>query len=713
MEFVRETPVKRRKLSAPPFAESQPYNSQDDSGDDLFADFETVATLPVTQKPSTRNALDMLSSSPPYITQPTQVIDRAGRIPETPEPRSSAVQVVASSPLNSPSVSRLPLGKGGILASSMAPPGTAFQLPFGVTKRSAVLEISDDDENQIQYQGGSSDEESQVASHIKPSKFTARSQALSKLRDAQNKKLSPPADGIQKFKEITSKSFYKPLDKRKGSGLTGSVFDSRNRDESNTSSVISAPKRSADTMANAYGGSSRPVKLIRQTGPAKAMPVPQTMYNTTDDIEDDGIRRKVIRMQTIIGGYSVDVCYGVLALKKGNVEDALEYMTTFEDGPIHIDLTSSPARSVSYGLSSPPQPTAKQQVRASQTIQEKYASTLQGVPRNTQVVDISSSVPPKPRRRLVKGRKNRSSPVPSLPRTPVPLSREISPESVDSTDSAIEIEPEDDVELESDLLNFFNTCSLQDLADIATITEDLAALVITNRPFQSLEDVRQVSTEPTPATATKRAKTKRPVGEKIVNTCETMWTGYEAVDKLVEQCKTIGKPLTEEMQRWGLDVFGIAKEGELELVSFDNLQTEDRDTRLRDSGIGTPAISGDEDDVIKGSRGRGGPKVPFFPQPSIMAPGVTLKDYQVVGINWLSLMFDNKLSCILADDMGLGKTCQVIAFLASLFEKGIMGPHVVIVPGSTLENWLREFQAFCPVLNVMPYYGMQLNISHV
>ena len=57
--------------------------------------------------------------------------------------------------------------------------------------------------------------------------------------------------------------------------------------------------------------------------------------------------------------------------------------------------------------------------------------------------------------------------------------------------------------------------------------------------------------------------------------------------------------------------------------------------------------------------------------------------------------------------MGLGKTCQVVAFLAHLVEKGIKGPHLVVVPGSTLENWLREFSVFCPQLHVMPYYAGQ------
>ncbi|CAG2177919.1 unnamed protein product [Oppiella nova] len=58
--------------------------------------------------------------------------------------------------------------------------------------------------------------------------------------------------------------------------------------------------------------------------------------------------------------------------------------------------------------------------------------------------------------------------------------------------------------------------------------------------------------------------------------------------------------------------------------------------------------------------------------------------------------------------MGLGKTIQVIAFFAYLRErKAVRGPHLVIVPASTLENWSREFQTWCPDINILLYYGHQ------
>lgn len=56
---------------------------------------------------------------------------------------------------------------------------------------------------------------------------------------------------------------------------------------------------------------------------------------------------------------------------------------------------------------------------------------------------------------------------------------------------------------------------------------------------------------------------------------------------------------------------------------------------------------------------------------------------------------------------GLGKTAQVIALLAHLKEVKAKGPHLVIVPSSTLDNWLREFSVFAPSLEVRSYYGSQ------
>ncbi|KAJ7994380.1 hypothetical protein DPEC_G00265260 [Dallia pectoralis] len=92
-------------------------------------------------------------------------------------------------------------------------------------------------------------------------------------------------------------------------------------------------------------------------------------------------------------------------------------------------------------------------------------------------------------------------------------------------------------------------------------------------------------------------------------------------------------------------------------------------------------------------------------QPSILNDKLQLKAYQLVGLKWLLLLHQNNLSGILADEMGLGKTIQAIAFLARLYQDGIQGPHLITVPSSTLDNWVRELKLWCPSLKVLVYYG--------
>lgn len=60
----------------------------------------------------------------------------------------------------------------------------------------------------------------------------------------------------------------------------------------------------------------------------------------------------------------------------------------------------------------------------------------------------------------------------------------------------------------------------------------------------------------------------------------------------------------------------------------------------------------------------------------------------------------NGLNGILADEMGLGKTLQTISFLGYLKHyRSIPGPHLVVVPKSTLQNWSREFELWTPDVN--------------
>ncbi|KAF2146936.1 uncharacterized protein K452DRAFT_208528, partial [Aplosporella prunicola CBS 121167] len=648
---------------------------------------ETIATVPVNQY-NDSTALSRFSPPPfsevPEVTQPTQILDTP--IAARTDP-NSIVQVAASSPLHYAQPSSSPPSK--LSMAGIAPPGTIFRPP---PRARPTAKASFDDDPPV----ADSSEDELSKADIKPSSFSRR-----RIADIAGDQ-APSA-----FKQIMSQFEFK------GSG---------------------SQKRPADDSASAYAaGRRRPQQPPRQQGPARAQPVEITM----DDIPDFELQQKVKRMQAVYPHVSITTHYNALLTKKGNFDDAMVYVCELEDKEQAskvkntIDLTSDDDK---------PQPIkpkniAKREVKTTKSIQDKWGST-QTAKRDVApsksiqekwsakqpqrlsdfVEDRSSPVessPPKTRRRLVQGRKS-AAPLtsePGSPEKPVvkPAARKpITIESDDESDPGVETaeeEEEEDLELEGNLLNFLNTCPAKELADISNQTIEIAEGIIARRPFKNLDQVRRIDLNPPTATtkAGKKKTTRKPIGEKVMDICEEMWTGYEAIDELVAHCNGLAKPLAAEMKRWGINVSGAAKEGgELNLLSLEEAKSE------KDSGIGTPSSSAALDEEEDGDIKITTRKPQFLQKPSVMAVSLILKDYQIVGLNWLNLLWSKKLSCILADDMGLGKTCQVISFLSHLYETGASDrPHLVIVPGSTLENWLREFKSFSPKLVVEPYYGSQ------
>lgn len=84
----------------------------------------------------------------------------------------------------------------------------------------------------------------------------------------------------------------------------------------------------------------------------------------------------------------------------------------------------------------------------------------------------------------------------------------------------------------------------------------------------------------------------------------------------------------------------------------------------------------------------------------------TLKQYQIQGLEWMVSLYNNNLNGILADEMGLGKTIQTIALITYLMEhKRLNGPYLIIVPLSTLSNWVYELDKWAPSIVKISYKG--------
>ncbi|KAI9669725.1 MAG: hypothetical protein M1831_007421 [Alyxoria varia] len=698
------------------------YDSDNDSGDDLINQFytqssspqpqhETVATIPI---PNQNEQTQPDQST--FQTQPTQILstpfqlgarrylqgrgssstpvdnDRSST-PQSHHPGASdAVQVAASSPTQRSPVQMTPsystqlpsqaqngFNNGGF-ASAMAPPGTQFRHPTQQATQHQTqtydqtqpMDITDD-ERKVD----SSDEDDN-RNDIKPSVLTRGGQPIGPGRIEE----SP--------------------------GPFGNAF------KSHFSFNDATPqKRSADAMANAYAGLRSVPKRPRQNGPTQANAPQQDMG--MDQIMDYEIRSKVTEIRDVYIEHSIKQIYQALMKSRGNKQDAQAILADQRPGLSQVSQAQADKLEFTREAS-PSKPSMKHEVKAKRTINEKWL----GAPVRKNAVEKSAvelkkdeaGKPPqlgpesvdttKPRRRLIRKKQKSPTPDPSSSPPPVISHTGVKPppgaevhliESDDDSGVAVEPEVDSDIGLGDELLSLLNSCVAEELIELTGQPKDVVDHVLAQRPFTDLAKVNAITSASVSKTKTGSKKTlNKKYGERVVDSAQQMLSGYRAVDELVTKCERMGKPLSDEISLWGVD----SGQGELEMTNFDHQSS------THDSGIGTPASSIDEEKSVQKKKPR------LTPQPSIMDPDVTLKDYQVVGVNWLSMLFKHKLSGILADEMGLGKTCQVIAFLANLLEReNVRGPHLVIVPGSTLENWLREFEAFCPTLNVKPYYGLQ------
>ncbi|KAL0245951.1 hypothetical protein GEMRC1_007167 [Eukaryota sp. GEM-RC1] len=118
----------------------------------------------------------------------------------------------------------------------------------------------------------------------------------------------------------------------------------------------------------------------------------------------------------------------------------------------------------------------------------------------------------------------------------------------------------------------------------------------------------------------------------------------------------------------------------------------------------TELISGmlsDEDTSIQQQT----PSYNLYSQPKLLKVG-TLRSYQLEGVSWMARLHQCGLCGILADEMGLGKTIQTIALIAYLKEfHGVSSPHLIVVPKSTLPNWVKEFNKWLPSTKVEAIIG--------
>lgn len=180
------------------------------------------------------------------------------------------------------------------------------------------------------------------------------------------------------------------------------------------------------------------------------------------------------------------------------------------------------------------------------------------------------------------------------------------------------------------------------------------------------------------------------IRNNIFSEAEAIFTGYNSVDDVLQDCEDTAAGLKRAIATWGLSSTSTSATGQTKNGAQDKGKGKESLVESGDGMLNLHSVSASATRKAKDF---------ISVQPALLAEGVKLKEYQLLGVNWLNLLYDRKLSCILADEMGewwifllafdhfltsmfsgLGKTVQVISFFAHLKSRGRKGPHLIVVP---------------------------------
>ncbi|KAK6330288.1 SWI SNF-, matrix-associated actin-dependent regulator of chromatin, subfamily a, containing DEAD H box [Orbilia blumenaviensis] len=622
-------------------------------------------------------------------TVPTQIIDVDADTPTQIVPPSSVVQVAASSPV----VKESPIQQRSVAQGLLTPTATTPTPP----KRPYVVRIDLDSDMEVPYAGSSSeDEETKSATNTSATTFYQSRPKISPIGKSPRVSESPvqSTDPVAKMRNLAGKFAYTPgnasaaadLDKLKAGHAKAQSHplpSQRAPVVPRSSAIIDLSEDSSlfDRLKSEFPeqGNQKIVKAVRDSNHnyKRAKAVLQRWQLSDWGQQPTTVVPKILRVYPWVG---MEGAMDALIRSRGSYDRALQYLA---DAP-----PRNPPEVIVLDDDQEVAPRTKRnsQRAPTKTIREKFShigATQQPAPspspskpaQSPPTTSEGSSLAPKPRKRLVQGKK--------MQRTE--SSEEQETVDLVSSDEEEADEPESrsssPSRTETDMLSFINSTDVAGLIDLSLTDEETAEIILSHRPFSRVDDIREVVN---PNAINGRGRNAKPknIGDKVADQCLKTWEAFMAIDALLKECKALGDKITDGMKGWDVERGSGSGEG-LDIVV------------PGESGSPKPGHSGLSQGMQALMNG----------QPKLMAEDIELKPYQVLGVRWLDLLHELCLGCILADEMGLGKTCQVIGFLALLLEKGIEGPHIVVVPPSTLENWLREFQRFCPTLKVEPYYG--------
>lgn len=167
-------------------------------------------------------------------------------------------------------------------------------------------------------------------------------------------------------------------------------------------------------------------------------------------------------------------------------------------------------------------------------------------------------------------------------------------------------------------------------------TPEQANTIIELRPFLDVDDLNSKLGQG------KKKSGPAGISPRMFEDCTAIFKGYGTVDTILEDCERIGSTLRTAIAAWtsaGQAGKGKTREGGPSLGSSPAPVLDETDDGALSLRSLTPLKQKPKDYLVT--------------QPALLSDNVQLKEYQLLGVNWLNLLYRSNLSCILADEMGM------------------------------------------------------------
>ena len=158
------------------------------------------------------------------------------------------------------------------------------------------------------------------------------------------------------------------------------------------------------------------------------------------------------------------------------------------------------------------------------------------------------------------------------------------------------------INLDEQVLQFINDSDIVDLSDLSDTTMHKAQLIVSHRPYSSLNAFinTKFSDKDTEENASNKRKRRAAAtaneSERLLDKITQSIRGYNAIESVIKKCSSYGDLVTSQMKKWGVQVEGDNSELDLMNLGEDGNDDDDDEDNNSNNSSSNSNTAGANDD---------------------------------------------------------------------------------------------------------------------